>query len=295
MEIEDISVFVKVVETGSLTAAAKVLQMPKTTVSAKLSKLERRLGVTLIQRTTRRLHVTDDGKIYYHHCAAALHELLKAEANLQVRRDHPQGLLKITAPIDVGHSLLPKIVAQYLEKFPGTEVQMLVTNRVVDLVGEGVDLAIRVGHLKDSNLMTRKFFNVDFVFCATAQYLKKMGTPLSPQHISEHEVIMYPGDNMRLTYITDGKTEARITPKTRLTADEMGTIKALTQLHLGIGWLPYFLVESEIKRKTLLPVLSQWRLKDSNYYAFVYPGHKYQTPNVKEFLASALEANLSRF
>ncbi|RZA22839.1 MAG: LysR family transcriptional regulator [Proteobacteria bacterium] len=288
MEMEEVSVFVKVVELGSLTAAGKILGMPKTTVSAKLTKLERRLGVTLIQRTTRRLHVTDEGRIYYKHCAAALGELLKAEASLQARRERPQGVLKITAPIDVGHSLLPKIISQYLEKFPGTEVSMIVTNRVVDLVGEGIDLAIRVGHMKDSNLMTRKFFDVDFVFCATQRYLDKHGKPDLPKDLTDHEVIMYPGDRMRLTRITDGKVSTRITPKNRLSTDEMGTIKALAILHLGIGWLPLFLVESEIRANSLVAVLNEWRLEDKSHYAFVYPEHKYQTPNVREFIALAM-------
>jgi DNA-binding transcriptional LysR family regulator len=157
MELDAIKVFVKVVESGSFSAAAKLLSMPKTTVSSKIATLEKRLGITLIQRTTRKIHITDPGMTYFKHCADAIKEIELAEAEILAEQKEPYGLLKMTAPADLGHTLLPIITSAYLRKYPKTQVELIVTNRVVDLVGEGVDIGIRAGSLKDSTLVTRSF------------------------------------------------------------------------------------------------------------------------------------------
>ena len=147
-----IPVFVKVVEAGSFSAAARLLNMPKTTVSAKIAALEKRLELKLIQRTTRKLHVTEAGMKYFRHCSNAIHEIELGEAALQSTQGEPTGVLRVTAPVDVGHLVLPRITRAYLARYPETSVELLVSNRFVDLIGEGVDLAIRAGTLKDSSL-----------------------------------------------------------------------------------------------------------------------------------------------
>ena len=157
--MDEILVFVKVVEGGSFSAAARRLGMPKTTVSAKVAGLERRLGVNLIQRTTRKLRMTEAGEQYFHHCAIAIREVELGEAALQSAKGKPSGVLKITAPVDLGHTILPRIARAYAAKYPDVSLELIVTNRTVDLVGEGVDLAIRSETvLKDSSLIARRFF-----------------------------------------------------------------------------------------------------------------------------------------
>ena len=147
MDLDAIAVFVKVVEAGNFASAARLLNMPKTTVSAKVAALEKRLGTILIQRTTRKLYVTQAGEQYYRHCATAVREIALGEAALMATHNTPSGVLKLTAPVDLGHTLLPKIVHAYLERYPGTRVELLLSNRMADLVGEGIDLAIRAGRL----------------------------------------------------------------------------------------------------------------------------------------------------
>lgn len=162
--LDGIDVFVKVVQAGSFSAAARLLAMPLTTVSGKVASLEKRLGITLIQRTTRKLNITQAGDAYFKHCVRALEEMNAGEKEILTTRSEPEGLLRITAPADLGHSLLPAVVRNYLKTYPKTQIELLLTDRVVDLVGEGVDLAIRVGPLKDSSLIARKFRDGEVFF-----------------------------------------------------------------------------------------------------------------------------------
>ncbi|RYZ58648.1 MAG: LysR family transcriptional regulator [Proteobacteria bacterium] len=289
MDIDAISVFVKVVESGSFSGAARLLRMPKTTVSARVAGLEKRLGVTLIQRTTRRLHITEAGQTYFRHCAAAIKEIELGEASLLAGRDHPNGLLRITAPIDFGHSLLPRLVSEFLRIYPDVQVELIVTNRVVDLVGEGIDLAIRVGELKDSTLLAKKFFEVNFAFCATPEYIAKFGSPKDPNDIANYQVLMHTAMRSKAIELTDGKNFQTIFTHARVDADEIQTIKALTLQNLGIGWLPAFLVAEEMKAKTLIRILPRWWIPIQGNYYFVYPGQKYSSPNVKAFVELAME------
>lgn len=160
MELDAIAVFVKVVEMKSFSGAARLLKMPKTTVSAKIASLEKRLGVTLIQRTTRSLNVTEAGKTYFNHCVSAIRAIELGESELLANQEKPNGLLKITVPVGLSSFILAKIINEYFNKCPDVNLEMIVTNRFVDLVGEGVDLAIRAGQLKDSTLIAKKFFEV---------------------------------------------------------------------------------------------------------------------------------------
>ena len=158
--MDAITVFVKVVEAGSFSVAARrLVGMPKTTVSAKVAGLEKRLGVQLIQRTTRKLRMTEAGETYFHHCAIAIREVELGEAALQSAKKEPSGVLKVTASVELGHALLPRLARAYAAKYPDVSLELIITNRIVDLVGEGVDLAIRWAlALKDSSLIARRFF-----------------------------------------------------------------------------------------------------------------------------------------
>ena len=174
--MDAIAVFVKVVEAGSFSAAARRLGLPKTTVSAKVAGLEKRLGVLLIQRTTRQLRMTEAGEKYFHHCAIATREVELGEAALQSAKDKPCGVLKVTAPVDFGRAVLPRIVRAYAAKYPDVSVELMVTNRIVDVVEEGVDLAIRwAGALKDSSLIARRFIETRSNLWASPKYLKALG------------------------------------------------------------------------------------------------------------------------
>jgi DNA-binding transcriptional LysR family regulator len=292
MDLDAIAVFVKVVEAGSFAGAARLLKMPKTTVSAKVAALEKRLGTALIQRTTRKMHVTQAGEQYFRHCAAAVREIELGESALLASHNTPTGLLKVTCPIDLGHTLLPTIVHAYLDKFPGTSVEIVLANRITDLVGEGIDLAIRAGHLEDSSLIAKRFMPIAILLWSSPAYLAAQGSPSHPRELSGHRLVALSA--MRATHLTNGKTSVPVAIDSRVQTDDFETVKALVIAGEGIGWLPDFLVTDAIAAGTLVPVLAGWHTDDVGGFSFVYPGKKYASPKVQAFMATALEVVAAR-
>jgi DNA-binding transcriptional LysR family regulator len=288
MDLDAIAVFVRVVETGSFSAAARRLGMPKATVSAKVARLEKRLGVSLIQRTTRKLRVTDSGEQYFRHCAEAVREIELGEAALQSTSGKPSGVLKVTTPVDLGHTLLPRIVHAYAAKYPDVSVELLVTNRVVDLVGEGIDLAIRPSQaLKDSSLIAQRYFDMGSNLWASPQYLERLGTPTHPRDLKQAEFIGFLARSS--VVLTNGKSDVEISVTGRIRCDDFEATRALLLSGEGIAWLPDFLAEEAARAGALVPVLPQWRPKEQAAFYFVYAGRKYGLPKVKAFIETALE------
>ncbi|MHB8813837.1 MAG: LysR family transcriptional regulator [Steroidobacteraceae bacterium] len=288
MNLDDIAVFVRVVETGSFSAAARRLGMPKATVSARVARLEKRLGLSLIQRTTRKSRVTEAGEHYFRHCADAIREVEVAEAALQSTSGKPSGVLKVTAPVDLGHTLLPRIVHAYAARYPDISVELLVTNRVVDLVGEGIDLAIRPAQvLKDSSLIAQRFFGMQSNLWASPRYLQRLGVLTHPRDLKTAAIL---GFLARTSIVlTNGKADVEVSITGRIRADDFETIKALLLLGEGIAWLPDFLAAEAAQAGALVPVLPQWVPKEQGAFYFVYVGRKYGLPKVQAFIETALE------
>jgi DNA-binding transcriptional LysR family regulator len=287
-----IPVFVKVVEAGSFSAAARLLDMPKTTVSAKIAALEKRLELKLIQRTTRKLHVTEAGMKYFRHCSNAIHEIELGEAALQSTQGEPTGLLRVTAPVDIGHLVLPRITRAYLAAYPGTSVELLVSNRFVDLIGEGVDLAIRAGTLKDSSLIAKRFFDVEASLWASPGYLRQLGAVSHPRALAKASFIRFKAINtLRLT---NGKSSVEVPMTGRIVADDLETIKGLAVLDAGIAYLPPFLAADAVRAGSLVAVLPRWKSQSMGGMSFVYAGRKYTAPKVQAFIQIAQQIVASR-
>ncbi|MGQ0584165.1 MAG: LysR family transcriptional regulator [Reyranella sp.] len=288
--MDAIGVFVKVVEAGGFSAAARRLGMPKTTVSAKVAGLEKRLGVNLLRRTTRKLRMTEAGEKFFHHCAIATREVELGEAALQLAKAKPSGVLKVTVPADLGHALMPRIARAYTAKYPDVSLDLNLTNRVVDLVEEGVDLAIRWGgSLKDSSLIARRFIETSSNLWASPKYLKKFGKPAHPRDLANAAFLAHPV--LKAIMLTNGKSDFELQLNGRLYVDDLEVITTLIVLGEGIAWLPDFLVGDAVKAGKLVPVLSQWRPKKQHLwtYYFIYAGHRYALPKVETFIQTALE------
>ncbi|MGH7844593.1 MAG: LysR family transcriptional regulator [Candidatus Binatia bacterium] len=288
MDLDGIAVFVKVVQAGSFSQAARLLGMPNSTVSAKVSLLEKRLGVTLLQRTTRKLHLTQNGEAYFRRCVHALEELQVAESELATAQREPQGLLRLTAPVDTGRSLLPSLVSRFLERYPQMGVDLRVTNRVLDLVAEGIDLAIRAGRLKDSRLIAKRFALGYFALWASSSYLKKYPAPSHPRELSQHECVkfsLFKDDGFALT---DGKENVRKAVSGRLLADDFEVVKSLALLGKGIALLPSFLCAEEAKQEKLVRVLPGWH-GEAVTVSLVYPKQRFVSPKVRAFISVAEE------
>jgi DNA-binding transcriptional LysR family regulator len=288
--VDAIAVFVKVVEAGSFSAAARRLGVPKTTVSAKVAGLEKRLGVRLIQRTTRKLRMTEAGETYFRHCAVATREIELGEAALQSSKEKPSGVLRVTAPVDLGRALLPRIVGAYIEKYSDVSVELIITNRVVDLVEEGIDLAVRwAGALKDSSLIARRFIETRSNLWAAPQYTRGLGEPSHPSDLANAMFLAHPV--LKTVMLTNGKSDFELQLQGRVLSDDLEVITALIETGAGIAWLPDFLVADAAEAGKLVPVLSQWRPKKQQLwsYYFVYAGRRYALPKVEGFIQTALE------
>jgi DNA-binding transcriptional LysR family regulator len=286
MDLDAIKVFVKVVEAGSFSAAARALNMPNTTVSAKVAALEKRLGVSLLHRTTRTLRVTDTGQRYYEHCAVAMREIELGEAALLSERDRPSGLLRLTAPVDIGHTVLPRITRAFLEQYPDVSVELILSNRVLDIVGQGIDLAVRAGELKDSTLVVRRFLKMSMRLLASPAYLKAHGTPAHPRDLASHRFVSYTGT--KSLQLTRKSASIDVPMHTRFVVDDMAAIKAMLVLDEGIGMLPDFLAADALASGALVPVLEEWSLGMAGAISFVYPSRKYASPAVRAYIETAL-------
>jgi DNA-binding transcriptional LysR family regulator len=288
--MDEIRVFVKVAEAGSFSTAARRLGMPKTTVSAKVAGLERRLGVRLIQRTTRKLRMTEAGERYFRHCAIAIREVELGEAALQSAMGKPSGVIKVTVPVDLGHALLPRIAHAYAVQYPDVSLELILTNRTVDLVEEGVDLAIRSGAaLTDSSLIARRFFETCGHLWASPKYLRSFGNPAHPRDLAEAAFVGH--SRYKSVVLTSGQSDFEVEMNGRVHSDDFEMIKAVTILGGGIGLLPDYLVGDAVATGALVRVLPQWQPKQpkgASFY-FVYAGRRYALPKVEGFIKTALE------
>lgn len=287
MNLDGIDVFVKVVQVGSFSGAAKALKMPVTTVSGKVAALEQRLGTTLIQRTTRKLNVTQEGEVFFKRCVTALDEIRAGENEMNRVKVEPEGLLRITALADFAHSTLMPLVRTYLKKYPKVNIELILTERVVDLVGEGIDLAVRLGALSDSTLIARKYADSTAGLWASPEYLKKNGIPKHPRDLKNHTFIKFATFDEKLK-LTRGLETHEVELVGRITLDDMPAMKSLTLNGDGIGMMTDLYCAEEKKSKKLVRVLPDWEW-DRFVVSFVYPPQRFIAPKTQSFMAWVFE------
>jgi DNA-binding transcriptional LysR family regulator len=286
VDLDGIEVFVKVVEAGSFSRAAKLLGMPNSTVSAKVSLLEDRLGATLLQRTTRKLRLTEQGEIYYRRSAEALKELHAAERELAEAGTEARGLLRVTAPVEIGHSVLPSLIRAFSSKHPHVEIDLKITNRVLDLLEEGIDLAIRAGKLKDSGLIAKRFDLGHFALWASPSYLKNRPKLTRPEDLAQHDCLEFSLFTNQIFELTNGREKVKVRPSGRCAADDFEVLRSLAALGEGITFLPSFLCAEQEKENKLARVLPDWR-GEAVTVSLVYPAQRFVSPKVRAFVALA--------
>lgn len=285
MQLDGVDVFVRVVEAGGFSAAARLLGMPATTVSAKIARLEERLGTTLIQRSTRRMHVTAAGDAYYRHCRDAMAALAAGEDELAAATAEPSGPLRITVPYDMAQSLLPPIVEAYLGRYPKASIEVIATNSQLDLLAEGIDLAIRAApNLKDSTLQVRKFGTAKLKLFASPAYLAARGTPRRLADLAAHEILVHSRFPTGLR-LQDGSDSFEVQHTARIKVDDMHSVRAFAARGLGIALLPE--IFGAAPDSTLVEVLPELALQTGSVN-FVFPGGKFVPINVRAFIDLAL-------
>lgn len=290
MALEDIEVFIEVVDAKSFSRAAKRLGMPTSTVSAKMARLEETLGITLIQRTTRQMSVTPEGKTYYEYCSRALAELTEAKRALAQATQEPEGKLKLSAPADIAQVVLAPIIESYLARYPRVSVELIVTNRKVDLIGEGIDLAVRIGNLTSSSLIARKFFDARVGLWASESYLKRHGVPNTIADLAQHEMIEMTLARGEVKLQDKNGTAADLNFSGRLATDDMQNCRTLIETGAGIGPLADFIGESTSGLSQLVRVMPDLASAPTSAY-FIYPTQRFVPPKVRAFIDRALERN----
>jgi DNA-binding transcriptional LysR family regulator len=290
--LDGIDVFVKVVQSGSFSAAARNLKMPLTTVSGKVASLERRLGTTLLHRTTRRLAITQEGSAYFEHCVRALEEIGAGEQKLLAQRMEPAGILHLSAPTEIVHAYLAPIIVAYLKTYAEVRVDLKLTDRLVDPVDEGCDLAVRVGGQGNSSLIMRKFQDIEAVLWARRGYAARHGMPVHPKDLRRHSVI---GHRLSPTsyQLSNGRETIRATFQPRLVVDDLETAKTFVLADDYIALFPPFVCESEAASGEIVRVLDGWRYEFKNgpgQIYFVYPSQCCLPPKVRKFIDLAIKA-----
>jgi DNA-binding transcriptional LysR family regulator len=282
LDLNAMVVFAAVAETGSFTAAARHLAMPKSTVSRKVGELEKRIGARLIQRTTRRLSLTDVGRVYSEHCARIGREADEADLAVQQMQATPRGLLRITAPPSL--RTLGQIAAEFLGRYPDVRIEVVCTERHVDLVAEGFDVAVRVGPLTDSNLIARKLAVVRQVLVAAPGYLRRRGSPRGPMDLQEHETIGLgsgPGPAVWSLDKAGESVDAHV--RRRLAVNDIGWVQEAARRGIGIALLPEFACEEDLQAGRLRQVLSEWSSGERPLYA-LYPTPRHLSRKVIVFI-----------
>lgn len=284
MDLNEISIFIKVVQAGSFSLAAKQLLMPISTVSSKVSSLEKRLGVTLIQRTTRKLHVTNAGQAYFKRCIEGLSAIQAGETEIASTQLEPQGLLRVTAPVELGSTALPSLVSDFTNLYPKVRVEMILTDRTVDLLGEGVDLAIRAGDLEDSSLIAKKIGSAYFGIYASPKYLKAKGTPLHPKELKPHSCIQFTPIGVDEWVLVNGKTSFTAQVSGKVIANDLNMVKLLLLKGDGIALLPASSCQGDVSTGKLVRILPDWKTGTAPVH-FVYPAQRFVTPKLSAFIA----------
>ncbi len=273
MDLNALELFVAVAETSSFSVAAKKLGLPKSTVSRGLARLEKDLGVTLVNRTTRQVSLSTAGQALLERVAPQLAGLKKALGELPESEEKPSGHLRITAAVDFGETLLPELVTTFLTRCPSVSIEVNVSNRIVDLVDEQYDLAFRAGgdRLKDSSLVARKAGQVSMRVFASPEYLARRGTPRTLKELAGHEWIRFrPIQRMTLSGL--GET-ASIEPKGRLIADDLFFVREAARAGAGLAFAPAFLVDRDVEAGRLVRVLPRFEARSGALWLVTPGGH----------------------
>lgn len=283
--LSGLNAFVRTADLGSFAAAGRVLGLSASAVGKAVSNLERQLGVRLLQRSTRSIRLTEEGRLFHERCRRVLDDLDDAQASLAQAVAVPRGRLRVSVPIISYHFLLP-VVPEFLERYPDVELDIDFNDRIVDMIEEGVDVAIRSGDLPDSRLMSRTLRPFQMLICAAPSYLERHGVPDSPFTLNEHSAVRFRFPNSGklqdwpLT-LPEGELELRM--RTAFSCNNMEAVRGATVAGLGIGCMPDFLVHSSLAEGTLRTVLDDFIDEPGNFH-MLWPSSRHLSPKVRVFV-----------
>ncbi len=276
--------FVRIVDKGSLTAAANALDTSLPTVVRTLAALERELGVSLLNRTTRRIHLTDAGARYLERCRVILSEVQDAEAKLSSSQAEPQGRLTVTASVLFGRRYVAPIVSEFIRRHKEVNVEMLFVDRVVNAVEEGLDVAVRIGHLRDSSLVAIRIGEVRRVVCASPQYLRRHGVPRTPEEVRAHRCVRHIGLSPRNEWnFRIGRRATSIPIVCALVSNEIDSTLNACANGLGLGMFLSYQTAPYRKSNKIRYVLEEFETEPVPVHV-VYPHTRRLSATVRAFV-----------
>ena len=285
MDLNDIVVFTKVAETKSFTGAAEALGLPKSTVSRKLAQLEERLGVRLVQRTTRKLALTDIGEAYYARCSRIVADVVEAEHVVMDMQSTPRGRLRMSSTVDFATRYLGGIVAEFLAAHPDITIELEASDRVVDLIEDGFDLAVRFGPMPESTLIARRMCTVNLVLCCSPSYAAR-GLPKTIDELDAHDHVLFipTSRNQTWTLFAEGTEQTyEFGRPARFACNNYGAVREVAIAGGGVALLTDFMIAKDLAQGTLVPVLPEWRTRATEVHA-VYPARQNVPPRLTLFL-----------
>jgi len=278
-DLNEMAIFAVVVDSGSFTKAAEKLKLPKSTVSRKVSQLEKRIGVRLINRTTRNLKPTETGKLYHEHCVKMLEQAEEADRVVNNMQAEPSGLLRISTPLSFGTPFFIGAIKQFLDQYPKVSVEIVSDDKQVDLLDQEVDIAFRIGPLSDSSLIARNLGTARLSLCASPDYIKKHGAPQNLQDLDEHTCISHP---LSPWVFEGGSGVIEIDPKSRMISNDMEMLRKMTIEGFGISAAPQILISEDVKAGRLLTLLPDSKFQERTFY-LVYPSRREPPSKVLAF------------
>jgi DNA-binding transcriptional LysR family regulator len=277
-------IFVRVVEKGGFSAAAEEARISPTMAGKHVRQLEEQLGVRLLNRTTRRQSLTEIGQLYFERCKQALLEIEAADASVKQMQLQPRGVLRVTAPATFGGQMLTAVVRAYLERYPDVEMDLSLNDRVVDLVEEGFDVAIRIGALPDSSLVARPLQPYRAMVCAAPEYLARCGTPQTPQQLANHNCLSFAhGNRYNLWRFSQAGVLHEIEVHGNFRANNGLALRTAALKGIGIIMQPEALLRDEVCAGRLQRLLTDYELEHRPMHIVVASNRK-MTPKLKSFI-----------
>lgn len=286
----EMTAFVRVVDSKGFSAAASGLGLTPSAVSKLVTRLETRLGVRLLQRTTRALHLTSEGEVFYAAARRIVAEIETLESQLSGQSRSPQGLLRVTTSLAFSTHQLTPILPEFLARYPHVRLELLPTDRVVDMIEEGMDVALRIGRLADTSFMARKIGEDRRLICAAPAYLAQHGAPRRPEDLARHDCILSRERTAlnRWQFRVDGEIRT-IDVTGRLAVDEGELQLQLAMQGLGIVRLTRLTVAQAVRAGTLVPLLGEFSADDPVAIHAVYPHRRHLAPRVTAFVNFLIE------
>jgi DNA-binding transcriptional LysR family regulator len=282
--------YVAVVDGGSFAAAADKLEISRAMVSKQIQKLEEHLGTRLMNRTTLRLSLTETGREFYERSMQIIGDVEEAEQIAGQMTRTPQGVLRVTIPLSYGQHRLGAIIGDYIQAYPQVQLDISLSDRKVDLVDEGMDMAIRIGAMPQSDLIARKIGGVRSIICASPSYLARHGTPQTPADLASHACLGYTLSGTGAEWKLEGPEGSLVAPISGpIRADNGDIIRLAARSGAGIAFQPQFIVGDDIDSGALVRVLPEWQSAEMGVYA-VYPSRKHLSAKVRTFVDFVVDA-----